>query len=236
MRLAIAMTTAPRPTPYIGRAFDSLRGAGFAGPVHVFLEPDCPDVPLAGAVPHQAAARFGCFPNWKRALAWTTARVEADFYLMLQDDVVWRPAAAAALERLMDGAAAAAGFGFASPYTSPAMVPGAYLGAASGQAWVPPAFYNRAFWGALALLFSRESAAALLRCPRFIAHDHHRKLDVVVGHCMRDLGRAMLVAVPSLCDHIGEFSTLGRHLIRGNQWARRGYRFDPGREGLRDAP
>jgi hypothetical protein len=35
----------------------------------------------------------------------------------------------------------------------------------------------------------------------------------------------MRIAVPSLCDHIGEVSTIGRDRIIQNRWARRGFRF-----------
>jgi hypothetical protein len=246
MHLDIGMTTAPRPEPYITRSVASLRAAGFDQTVHYFAEPGStfPGVdpyPPDGVL-HAATVPFGCFPNWRRALHRLADHAERpdDFIMVVQDDVVWCKGARAILDRFLSGILPGLGgpcrpFGFASPYASPAVVAAIhkedYEDDRRGQSWVPPLFYNKSFWGALALVFTAESAYALLEHPRFVAHDHHRKVDVVVGNCMRDMGREMTVALPSLCDHIGAHSTLGRHRISGIQWGRRGYRFDPDWEG-----
>lgn len=234
MKLAIGMTTAPREEPYVGRAYSSLRAAGFDQPLHLFLEPDSPFTNFEpdpdDVVRHFATTQLGCFLNWKRALSHLAYREDADWVMVLQDDVIWRRDGRAMVEaELPAWEAMGYRFGFASPYTSPAMVPFTkkddYV-VMGWEGWVAPEFHNNAFWGALAMIFSRESAQSLLTFDRFRKHDHHRKVDVVVGNCMRDMGREMRVAVPSLCDHIGERSTLGRDKIKGIQWGRRGFAFD----------
>jgi hypothetical protein len=95
------------------------------------------------------------------------------------------------------------------------------------QRWVNCRFHNNAFWGAVAMCFPRASLIKMqTEGQRYINHKHHRKLDVVVGNSMRaDMGMSIRVAVPSLVDHIGSWSTLGRHRLKGNQWGRRGFAF-----------
>jgi hypothetical protein len=233
MHISIGMTTAPRPEPYIGRAVTSLREAGFDRPVHFFAEPGSGftgvDLP-PDSVLWQSCTPLGCFPNWKWGLTVLADRAEpGDWIMLLQDDVIWRRDARKCLEDFL-GCVPRTNLGFVSPYASVAMVSTRDkhdCAASPGQHWVPPSFHDSAFWGALALVFPVETARALLEFPRFRNHTHTRKVDVLVGNCLKDMGRELWIAVPSLCDHIGAVSTLGRHRIKGIQWGRRGYGFRP---------
>lgn len=215
------MTSCPRPDPYILRAFDSLRAAGFAQPVELFCEPgEYPLEHLKHAHVHENPRTLGCFQNWRHSLKWMVDCAEADWILMIQDDTIWRDDAARVLTAAINNPKLAE-VGFLSPYTSRAMV---HPGPAK-QGWQKPKLTPYSFWGALALCLPLESARALLRYPRFRDHEHHRKVDVTVGHCFREMGKAMYVHLPSLANHIGDVSTLGRHKIKGIQWGRSGHMF-----------
>ena len=97
--------------------------------------------------------------------------------------------------------------------------------------FVPAATDKHSFWGALALLFPPKALEKLLTAPRFMAHEHTARLDVVVGNTIVcDLQMDLCVHVPSLCDHLGAWSTIGRHKIPGIQKYRRGYDFQRDRQ------
>jgi len=235
--LTIGITIAPRrnnagDVNYVRESLSSLRAAGFAQTVHAFCEPQA-----AVALPetdtnvhvHEHDAVKGCFPNFRYALNYFVNNSDEDWIMLLQDDCIWHPAAAAALHR---GFAELPDAGFLSPYTSRAMVEGGHAGHGDlsidlPAGWLPHRFHNKAFWGALAMAFPRQSAKDLVNFPRFIQHDHHRKVDVVVGNCTRDMGKTGYVHVPSICEHIGKHSTIGRDRFPGNRWGRQGLRFDP---------
>lgn len=224
--LSVGMTTAPRideegrDRSRLTQSLASFRSAGFDQRVYLFAEPGV-TAGSDGCELISTENQLGCFQNWRRGLTYLSEKAPARWYLMLQDDVVWSPGAAATvIKAVASGKYDSAGF--LSAYTSPAMVAGKR---ASSSRWRPVKFHNNAFWGALALLLPAEAAGLLLSFPRFVSHDHHRKLDVVVGNCFRDMQRQMLVSVPSLCDHIGDWSTLGRHRVSGIQWGRRGFGF-----------
>lgn len=223
---------------YFEQSVHSARRAGFAQTIHAFVEPGAachvPDDQRWNLRVIENDKTLGCFRNFKHGLSWLYENTDADWLLMLQDDAVWRRDGH---ERMMAavGDPANAGVGMLSPYTSASMVAGGKR-TRSRQApgseppadrWAPARFYNKAFWGAVAMAFPRASAGALLEdSERFRTHKHTRKLDVVVGNALvRELNLRVLVHVPSLVDHIGSWSTLGRHRLKGNAWGRRGYLF-----------
>lgn len=237
--LAIGMTVGLRRNKgviydYCDRSVVSLRRAGFTEPLHAFVEPQAemhvPSRPEWQVRLHMNKRNLGCFKNFRMGLKWLLDHTQADWLLMLQDDAIWTPGASALVyEAINDPRFQQAGF--LSPYTSKAMVdPKQRKFAQAGKLedpWQPARFHNKAFWGAVAMLFPRASALKLeTECKRYREHKHHRKLDVVVGNAMRrDMDLAIYVRVPSLCNHIGAFSTLGRHRFKGNQWGRRGFLF-----------
>jgi hypothetical protein len=220
---------------YAEQAIESFRKAGFTQPLHLFVEPGAkihvPQTKKLGLIPHHSTEKLGCFPNFKRGAQFL---VDADWILMLQDDAVWCDGAM----ELFHAAINNPDFqqvGFISPYTSKAMVARddkvqlkkAINSGNVMQQWVDCHFHNRAFWGAVAMAFPRASLVKMqTKGRRYMNHKHNRKLDVVVGNTIRhDLDMPILVASPSLVDHIGKWSTLGRHKLKGNQWGRRGFAF-----------
>jgi len=224
--LAIGMTTAHRTQLYAFESLASLRRAGFSETLHIFAEPNAPDLSgHADVRVHQNTTRLNCYGNWRHALEHLYEHVPADLYLIVQDDVIYRNDAAKQLTAAVSELDLRK-VGFLSLYCSVAMAsPDKRMG------WQDAKFYNNAFWGALTLGIPRESAGRLLENGRFRGHDHHRKVDVLVGNCFRDMGLARKVHVPSLANHIGRISTLGRHKVRGISWGRVGYQFKETSDG-----
>ena len=235
--LTIGVTVAPRhnnagDVNYVRESLSSLRSAGFAQTVHAFCEPQAvtalPETDTNVNV-HAHDVAKGCFPNFRHSLNWLIDNTESDWILLMQDDCVWHPAAYDVLHRGFEQLPEA---GFISPYTSRAMVEGGHpghndLSIELPAGWVPHRFHQKAFWGAVCLAFPRKSAEDLVSFRRFVTHDHHRKVDVVVGNCTRDMQKTGYVHVPSICDHIGQHSTIGRDRIKGISWGRCGLRFNP---------
>jgi hypothetical protein len=236
--LAVGMTIGLRKNgklvyDYATQAISSFREAGFKQPLHVFVEPGAkvhiPQARRWGLAVHYNEACLGCFPNFKHGAQLLVDETDADWILMLQDDAIWSPGA---MDHLLEAInnPEFQDVGFISPYTSKAMVAKSHkqqFAQSKQQRWVHCHFHNRAFWGAVAMAFPRPSLVKMqTKGKRYKNHKHHRKLDVVVGNTIRhDLDMRILVAVPSLVDHIGSWSTLGRHRLKGNQWGRRGYAY-----------
>lgn len=234
MKLAVGVTIGPRVNggtvyDYFAQSLQSIRAAGFDETIHAFLEPGAarhvPEPEKNDVVLHQHDVKHGCFRNFKFGLQWLVNHTDAPWLLMLQDDAVWRQDGHAALMSTISSKKYA-NVGMLSPYASKAMVPKRFQ-RSRDERWAEARFHNRAFWGAVAMLFPRASAVALLtRSQRFMQHTHSRKLDVVVGNALRvELGLRIYVHVPSLVEHIGAWSTLGRHRLKSNQWGRRGFLF-----------
>lgn len=231
---AIGMTCAPRVDgatiyKYPLQTIPSLRAAGFTEPLHLFCEPGDIYLPPAHEFNysiHTNDIGLGCFLNWKQGLCWLLEHVPARAYLMLQDDCIWSTRGAGMLRgAIREPRLFGPSVGFISPYTSKSMVRNAGK-AGEPRGWTPAVFFNKAFWGAVALCLTPEGARDLQGVHRFATHAHHRKLDVVVGNSFRDLNRQMFVHVPSLCQHIGDYSTLGRHKFKQLAWGRRGFKFN----------
>jgi hypothetical protein len=217
------MTAAPRREPTLDRALISLRAAGFHEDVHVFAEPETLGAlersklvtAVARVIVHDNASRRGCFGNWKSALEWLIAHTSASWVMILQDDALWRIGSSEMLYVQMRTRQDPR-TGLLSPYTSPAIVKKDFV-----DGW-NECRAGWDFWGALAFCMKRVAAEELLRHPRFVMHDHPLQVDAVVAASMLDLGRPSFVHVPSLVDHIGDTSTIGR-----TGGGRRGYRFEP---------
>jgi hypothetical protein len=237
--LAIGMTVGLRRDSstvydYCTQAVHSLRQAGFSEELHCFTEPGAEvHIPAGGdfnLVVHKNPKTLGCFPNFRRSLKYLLDHTTASWIMMLQDDCVWRADGQTVIQAAINNPEYQ-GVGFLSPYTSKAMVPPEDKTVIeqwdNNNAWRTCHFHNRAFWGAVAMVFPRASALRMeTKSQRYREHRHHRKLDVVVGNAMRvELQLPILVHVPSLCDHVGSWSTLGRHRLKSNKWGRRGFLF-----------
>lgn len=103
MRVAVAMTTAPRPRPTMEAAVASLRAAGGPAPIVVADRPDKP---------------VGILATWHRALT-VAADAQADVWLLLQDDVTWPTDGWGRMTTALDAAWSLGACGYASLYTGP---------------------------------------------------------------------------------------------------------------------
>jgi hypothetical protein len=202
MRIAVAMTTAPRPRPTLDAAIASLRLAG--GPVPLVVA-DRPDAPV------------GILATWHRALTTVAADTQANVWLLLQDDVTWPvhgwTRMRAALQDLweIDGAC-----GYASLYTGP-RVHGALLDARrAGHADADPVaggwyrsdrlqpFLSKGRWaGALAWVIPASVGRALLadRAFRRCCSTYTRSLDHHTTMALIRLGYRTYTLWPGLVSH-----------------------------------
>ena len=221
---------------YCSEAIDSLRDAGFMEELHLFVEPGA-DIHVPNdhekhrLIVTQHKKNRGCFKNFHFGLDTLVTETTADWLFMIQDDCLWKPNSYALMQDVCNDPANQ-DVGFLSPYTSKSMIPFGKskktrkpMKGLAPKGWVQHKFHNKAFWGAVCMVFPRQAAIDMLALPRFKNHRHHRKLDVVIGNCTREMEKRGLIHVPSICDHIGDWSTLGRHRIKGNKWGRRGWGF-----------
>lgn len=230
--LVVGIQAAARTPAYLPTSLASFQAAGVPGPVHVFAEPGVLPTAPDYTVWHAAERQYGCFPNWKRALLGLYA-LETDWLMVCQDDVIWRDDAASVISAALLKFQGDLSVGALSFYTSRKMVPNKDEAVPlSAEGWAPARFHDNAFVGAQTLCFPRWAVTQLLATPRFVNHDSSRKVDVLVGNALVcDLGLKLLVHRPSVCEHIGDISTLGRHKIKGIQWGRRGFSFRKQRYG-----
>lgn len=206
MTFGIAITTAKRSKPTLERAYKSLRAAGFHEDVFVMAEPET-KIPDAVAGDSRARVlsnetRLGCFPNWKHACKTLLNITAARWILIVQDDAIWQRDSARILrQQMMDRSGVRTGF--VSPYVSVHNVKKTFV-----DGWNE----TKAGWdwcGALAFCMDRGAAEDLLSARRFVKHQGPKQVDAIVGLTMLDLKRPSFVHVPSLVDHVGEFSTVG---------------------------
>ena len=229
--LTIGITTAERSEPYLARTLDALRYGGWPAGVYVRSEPGVVLPPLPeGSSIYVNETRQGCFHNWHQAAWHLVEHTTTPWILLLQDDVIFTAKTFPLLAELLPQFDQP-DIGFVSLYTNRAMAPRvvrAGWGLANYAA-------NRGYWGALATCWRRDSLRAALHTAALSqperAHPEgtptvmHRKIDVLIGRACAELSLKIYTPLPSLVDHIGERSTIGRDLIPGIQAGRRGLGF-----------
>jgi len=227
--IALAMTTAGRgETAPVKRAVRSVRKAGFTQDIHMFAEPEALSdedfVTLDKNLSvHRNISTMGCFGNWKTTAAWMAENTTEDWIMIMQDDLMWGPSAAATMQHAVDVFDPAT-TGVLSPYTSPAMVPD--RARKLRGCWVRS--IKRNYWGALAFCFPRQSLEYLLGSPVFTSHRSSRQVDVVVGRVYYESSdkRWPIIHLPSIGQHIGAVSTIGRDKNPASRWGRCGFGFN----------
>jgi hypothetical protein len=202
----LAMLTAPRPVATITESIASLRAAGFDERLHVFSD-DCSNVVMDGNVTTSYRARMHELPNWYSALKSITA-LDADMYLMLEDDTTWQPGARSTLERWMANLRwCRADFGALSLHCMRHVSRSLERQASNVSEGQLPAGTYRAelgadVWGSQALLFTRASAQALLDLPAFMqASCMRERVDAAVGRGLQLLQLDLLYLLPCLVRH-----------------------------------
>jgi hypothetical protein len=204
----VGVVTAPRRRPTLSATVDSLIRAGWDEPC-LFLDG-------AVRVPERFAhlpgvlrePRIGCWPNYYLALAELLMRhPDADAFLLAEDDALFcgGEPLRAYLEQML------------WPDWRPCMVslycPSAYT--ARNVGWRP--LSSRWTWGALAFVFPRQVAQALLLDRRVCDHRWGRwheddkglaNTDLVIGSWAWRNRIPIWYPTPSLVQHIGVTSTL----------------------------
>ena len=208
-RVAVGVITAPRPAPTLAETVRSLRRAGFGQCVHVFAEPNSVVPPALGLAVRHNPQRRGLFANWLHAARTLIGETTADFVLICEDDVLFAPCAAAALEHAIETLPRET-WGYASLYTPLANIPGDYIPV---EGW-EPLESGAHLWGALAYCFTRESLSRLLGLPYVLAQSESAHTDQIVSHAMKELSLECHFHFPSLATHAGgENSSVGHRAL-----------------------
>lgn len=200
---AIGMTTAPRKSPTLRQTLDSLAASGFDKP-HVFADGgDVCWVPDSKRTTRRTS-KWGAWKNFLHGL--TELRgTPADAYLMLQDDVTFTPKTREYLEAYL------------WPEESPLCAVSLYTGAkytAQSPGWTRHIVSPRSpwLWGALAFAFTPQLVDAMLDSITFLRWSSPHRVDVAIGLACEEVDAAIWHPTPSLCQHIGETSSIwGQH-------------------------
>jgi hypothetical protein len=203
-RWSVAVTTAPRKVPTLARTLDSLARAGWDNPL-IFAEPGTviPRAVSQGTMV-QRPVTLGEWCNWYLGLSELYQRDPwADAYLMVQDDVLFCQNLREYLEAVLWPAETAAVASLYNPLAGPTCDCG--FEKVSAGIGMP---------GALALLFPNAAVRMLLGDRKVLLHRRRgptagrRLTDVVVGQWAERSGFPAYLHVPSLCQHIGDTTTV----------------------------
>lgn len=216
MRLAVAMTTAPRPRQTVAQSYRSFRDAGFTEPVLMLadglIDPE-PELPPAGYLDVRLSdPPLGGLKNWCHALETLVHESTARWLLILEDDILWAAGAAAALAKDLDTldkitkSAAHPGVGYLSLYLARKvsqniesfrgrpLKPGIYSTTLAGKCW-----------GSQAYAIPRSTAVRLLADREFDDqrrnYEKNRNRDNIVSGRLAALGLKLYYRVPCLVSH-----------------------------------
>ena len=200
---AVGVTTAPRIKPTLARTLASLSSAGWPSPL-IFAEPGSNFPPDRTTQVIQRSELLGAWPNWYMGLVELYQRdPEAEAYLMVQDDVLFCKNV--------------------RQYLETALWPSDRLGVVSLYNPLPPQTAQVGFWPydpaggmpcALAMAFPNAAVRLLLGDMKVLLHRRRgptvgrRLIDTVVGQWADRSGWGAFLHWPSLCQHIGETTTI----------------------------
>jgi len=201
---AVGVTTAPRTRPTLHACLDSLFRAGWEGP-RLFVDSSVTIADRFSDLPvtfHET--KLGPWPNYYLALVELLMREPAaDAFMLVQDDVIFddRHDLRAYLEAILWPADP---IGAVSLFCSKA-----YTRPLAG--WHE--FEGPWLWGALAIVFPRESAKRFVTDPAVFEHRSDPDLglvniDIEVGRWAHAHGLPIYFPTPSLVQHIGDASSL----------------------------
>jgi hypothetical protein len=201
---AVGVITSPRLNPTLDTCLDSLKRAGWGSP-RLFVDNATSIALRHASLPLTLREPgIGAWPNYYLALAELVLREpEADAYLMVEDDVLFfdREDLRAYLEAILwpSEPIGAVSLYCSSMYTRPS------------AGW--HRFDGEWQWGALAFLFSRESARQFLGDPLVLAHRSRNEegladADLLIGRWSAQRELPIYFPTPSLVQHIGETSAI----------------------------
>lgn len=139
---------------------------------------------------------LGSWKNWRASLhQLMNDRPDADVFMLCQDDVIF----CRGLREFLDATLWPDDTGIVSLYCS------ARYSAGSGL--IP--LSRHVFWGALALLFRKETVEAVLK--QHLGKEEGNRIDVRLGSWCTQQRRKMWVYTPSLAQHTGEYRSTLQH-------------------------
>jgi hypothetical protein len=201
---AVGVTTAPRPKPTLDACLDSLSRAGWKVP-RLFVDSGVTiadrysDLPLTFR-----ETKLGPWPNYCLALVELLMREPAaEAFMLVQDDVIFddRHELRAYLEEILWPAdpIAAVSLYCSKAYTRPV------------AGWHE--LESRWIWGALAFVYSRESAQRFVTDPLVFEHRSNPteglvNIDILIGRWAHEHQLPIYFPSPSLVQHIGNESSI----------------------------
>lgn len=220
MRLAIAITTAPRPRQTVGQSYRSLRDAGFTEPVLMLADWTLENLPepSLGLFPPSVldirmnAPPLGGLKNWCHALETLVKETPARWLLVLEDDILWARDAAGALAADLDkldnlvARGGIPGVGYLSLYFARKV--SKEIERRCGRP-LPRGMYATKLagecWGSQAYAIPRSTAIRLLADPGFDDRrrnsDKNRNRDNIVSGALARMGLKLYYRVPCLVSH-----------------------------------
>ena len=192
-KLTIGLTTSPRRQPTIFKTLDSLNKSGWEK-VHIFAEPESP-LPNSSILSRRKN-QYGAWANWFYGLKELYETYDQPLYGMWQDDVVICRNTAAYIESLCEWPSDVCCFSLFTP-----------------QMYVGSAKWNRInegsrLWMAQCLFFPKGVVKEILDSYEVWRFSGKHGIDNRVGLFAKYTNRAVYFHSPSLCQHIGETSTI----------------------------
>lgn len=201
--VAIAITTAPRARETFTESIASLRGAGFSQQVRVFADRVSPEA--EGCVVTRNDPPLDGIKNWCRACRALLDETDAQWLMVLEDDVTWARGAAEALYRDLESLDPAT-TGYLSLYLCRHVA--RFIRREKHVQVLSRGFHNAAgmgarCWGSQAYVLSRQSAERLLADGIFktMVQVRWKNRDLLVSGTLSRLGFRLLYRVPCLVDH-----------------------------------
>lgn len=195
-----AIRTSHRVQPTLPETIDAMLAAGFQHPF-IFAEPNAPEITDAVRWAEQKKP----FRSFVAMCEWLLRNTQAYWFLLCEDDVVFRDGAADLIR------------------TYP-MHPGQSLSLyvsslQQGRVGDDPGFkaISGDLHGSLAYLVHREAIEKILASTTFREWSGPARVDRAFSQAAEECGIDLVTHNPSLCQHIGETSTLNpnRRLTRG---------------------
>ncbi len=221
LQIPCCITTAPRTPSYLQDTYVSLYDAGF--PSIIFAEPNSQVFP--GPTVIQWSEKKGAWHSWKAAVqCMLDSFPDSQHFLICQDDISVHPESKLLLNTFLQKHPSE--FGYFSLYTPTCFT---YRGSHIPKKPGITIMAIRAAYGACCLFFSRKTLQAIQTTKVWnswlgIPAEHDpigtfekrqqdttlvKHVDAAISQMLVELGLPMMYPVPSCCQHIGEFSSLG---------------------------
>jgi GR25 family glycosyltransferase involved in LPS biosynthesis len=198
MNIEIAINTAPRPVETLKDTVASLRRAGFDQTVHIIS--DGPDQVLDNnVVIIKNDPPLGALANFFFALDYLCEK-DADWYMILEDDIVWAEKSQLALEQDLIYLAKKDNVGYLSVYMHKKM--GKVL---KNRRQTKSGLYTINLGynciGSQAYILSSKAARHLASNPEYRLWHRNQNRDRVISGRLQDLGYNLYYRMPGLVNH-----------------------------------